>query len=66
MFPHYVNMNVIPHLMVYFADSDPDRSKLSKLYVEFDWEPDCYQLPGWVDYRLCKFYNRSKERFKRL
>ncbi len=53
------------HLKVYFAGSDLDRDKISKLYVNSEWRPDWHQIPGWVDYRLSKFFNRLKERFKR-
>lgn len=53
------------HLKVYFAGSDLDRDKLSKLYIKSDWEPNWDQLPNWVDYRLSKFFNRLKEKFKR-
>lgn len=53
------------HLKVYFAGSDLDRDKISKLYVNSKWRPEWHQIPGWVDYRLSKFFNRLKERFKR-
>jgi hypothetical protein len=46
------------HLKVYFAGSDLDRDKISKLYVNSEWRPDWHQIPGWVDYRLSKFFNR--------